>query len=169
MLNKLKRKRFLFLSPTVQSGIERESKTSDFNIVQKLGRGAFGNVFKAQHKKTKKVYAIKEIEKKKIIDGNMLDQVRLETKIMYLLNHKNIIGLYNHFETDLAIYLVLDEAWPGWHDVVVAEKGWKDKLPPRATTHKSIEIVPVEYLYHAPQFGIRKEDSDSHSDTDSDH
>ena len=27
---------------------------------------------------------------------------------MYLLNHKNIIGLYSHFETDLAVYLVLE-------------------------------------------------------------
>ena len=65
-LNKLKGKRYLFLAPSVQYGHERELKTSDFNIVQKLGRGAFGNVFKAQHKLTKKVYAIKEIEKKKI-------------------------------------------------------------------------------------------------------
>jgi len=72
MLNKLKGKRYLFLSPAVQAGKEREAKTNDFNIVQKLGKGAFGNVFKAQHKITKKVYAIKEIEKKKIKEGNML-------------------------------------------------------------------------------------------------
>lgn len=108
MLNKLKKRRYLFLPPSVQAGKERELKTSDFDIVQKLGKGAFGNVFKAQAKSTKKVYAIKEIEKKKIRDGNMLSQVKLETRLMYAINHKNVIGLYNHFETDLAVYLVLE-------------------------------------------------------------
>ena len=108
MINKLKTKRLLFLSPSVQAKKERELKTGDFNITQKLGKGAFGNVFKGQHKKTKKVYAIKEIEKKKIVEGNMIDQVRLETRIMYKIQHPYIISLYNHFETNKAVYLVLE-------------------------------------------------------------
>jgi serine/threonine protein kinase len=37
----------------------------------------------------------------------MLEHVRTEVKIMYCLNHPNIVKLYNHFEDEFAIYFVL--------------------------------------------------------------
>jgi serine/threonine protein kinase len=54
------------LSPSVQIGIEKESNINDFKLEKPLGKGAFGKVFKAQHLKTGKVMAIKQIEKKLI-------------------------------------------------------------------------------------------------------
>ena len=65
-------------------------------------------MFKAEHKITKIIYAVKEIEKKRIILGNMLKHVRLECKIMYKIHHKNIVTLYNHFETSKGVYLLLE-------------------------------------------------------------
>jgi len=40
----------------------------------------------------------------------MLEQVGNEVKIMYLLNHPYILKLYNHFEDDINISLVLEFA-----------------------------------------------------------
>ena len=31
----------------------------------------------------------------------------MEVKVMYQLNHPNIVKLYNHFEDELAIYFIL--------------------------------------------------------------
>jgi serine/threonine protein kinase len=64
-LNSVKN-RMLMLSPSVQIGIEKESNINDFKLEKPLGKGAFGKVFKAQHLKTGKVMAIKQIEKKLI-------------------------------------------------------------------------------------------------------
>ena len=78
-----------------------------------LSKGAFGKVYKATHKKTKLTYAIKEMEKKQLREANMVEQVVNEVKIMYSLNHDYIIKLYNHFEDDDHIYLVLEFAQGG--------------------------------------------------------
>lgn len=43
-----------------------------------------------------------------IIKKNLVDQIRLETEIQYKLNHPNILKLYDHYEDDKNIYLVLE-------------------------------------------------------------
>ena len=48
-VNKFKRKRFFILSPTVQANLENELNLSDFKIISKLGKGAFGSVYKCKH------------------------------------------------------------------------------------------------------------------------
>jgi len=58
------------------------------------------------------VYAIKEIEKKLLKETEMLKQMENEVKIMYSLNHPYILKLYNHFEDDNYVYLILEFA-PG--------------------------------------------------------
>lgn len=75
--------------------------------MSKLGSGSFGTVHEAKHKKTGKVYAIKEIKKSSLDSKKLLEHTRTEIKIMYSLNHPNIIKLYNHFEDDVSIFLVL--------------------------------------------------------------
>lgn len=52
-------KRLMFLSPTVQAGWEAESFKSDFEKIKSLGQGAYATVWKARHKKTGVIYAIK--------------------------------------------------------------------------------------------------------------
>jgi serine/threonine protein kinase len=105
--------KLLFLAPSVQAGWEKESHITDFKILSKLGNGSFGTVYEAKHKKTNKVYAIKEIKKSALDSKKLLEHVRTEVKIMYSLNHPNIIKLYNHFEDEVSIFLVLEFAVKG--------------------------------------------------------
>lgn len=72
--------------------------------------GAFGKVYKVCHKKSRLIYAIKEMSKAQLKANNMVEQVANEVKIMYSLNNENIIKLYNHFEDDKNIYLVIEFA-----------------------------------------------------------
>lgn len=65
------------------------------------------------HNRSKLVYAIKEIDKRNLKENNMISQINNEVKIMYQLNHPNILKLYNHFEDDNNIYLVLELAQGG--------------------------------------------------------
>eukprot|EP01022_Parablepharisma_sp_SALTPOND_P028398 TRINITY_DN70906_c0_g1_i1.p1 TRINITY_DN70906_c0_g1~~TRINITY_DN70906_c0_g1_i1.p1 ORF type:complete len:774 (+),score=121.79 TRINITY_DN70906_c0_g1_i1:6250-8571(+) len=113
-LNPVKR-RVLFLSPSVASGHEHEPRKEDFEALTSatIGTGGFGKVYKVRHKVSKNVYAIKVINKSKIIESNLCEQMRLEVRIMYSLNHEHIIKLYNHFEDDDHFYLVLEFAPKG--------------------------------------------------------
>ena len=116
----------MFLSPVVQAGWEKESNAIDFEKLGDLGSGilnyfeiiiignigAFGHVKKMRHIKSGIIYAVKHMGKNMLKNHAMIDQIRNEIKIMYSLNHENIIKLYNHFEDDDMIYLVIEYA-PG--------------------------------------------------------
>ena len=101
--------RILFLSPSVDTGEERECRKDDFESLANtnIGVGGFGKVYKVRHKVSKNVFAIKVINKKKILEHDLVEQIKLEVKIMYKLNHEHILKLYNHYEDDDNFYLIL--------------------------------------------------------------
>ena len=107
--------RLLFLSPTVSEGIERECNKDDFEAIEDkaLGKGGFGHVWKVKHKITKKIYAIKVINKDYILKENMVEQINREIEIMYKTDHPHIIKLYNHYEDDENFYLIMHCASKG--------------------------------------------------------
>ena len=101
--------RMLFLSPSILSGEERECRKDDFESLanSNIGVGGFGKVYKVRHKISKNVYAIKVINKKKILEHDLVEQIKLEVKIMYKLENNHILKLYNHYEDDDNFYLIL--------------------------------------------------------------
>ena len=111
-VNKVK-KRCLILSPTVNAGLEPESKISDFDKEREIGKGGFGLVWKVIHKKTQKVYCIKVIKKDGIVQQKLVDQMNREIEIMYILNNPHCLRLKNHFEDDTNFYLVMPLASKG--------------------------------------------------------
>lgn len=58
-----------------------------------------------------KEFAVKEIEKDLILKYKIDKQVLNEIRIMYTLDHDNIIKLYNHFEDDKKCYLIMEYAY----------------------------------------------------------
>ena len=67
--------RILFLSPSVMRGEERECRKDDFESISNsnIGVGGFGKVYKVRHKVSKNVFAIKVINKKKIIEHDLVE------------------------------------------------------------------------------------------------
>lgn len=108
MLNHV-RERVVGLSPTVKNGLERECTKEDFNLEMDncIGKGSFGEVFKVNMNSTGKTYAIKVLDKLKLIDNQQIERLNREIEIMYKVNHPHIIKLINHFEDDKKIYLVM--------------------------------------------------------------
>lgn len=105
------------MSEEIESHILRK-----YEILQKLGKGAYGIVWKAIDKKTREVVALK-----KIFDAfqNATDAQRTFREIMFLqeLNgHENIIRLLNviRAENDRDIYLVFDFMETDLHAVIRA-------------------------------------------------
>ena len=106
------KKRLLYLSPTVELGLERECIESDFELIgnKPIGNGAFGKVWKVIHINTKKEYCIKTINKRDIIEQKLIKQLNKEISIMYEINHPHSIKLVNHFEDDKKIYMIMEYA-----------------------------------------------------------
>merc|ERR1712093_495924 len=90
-------------------------------VGQKLGKGAYGIVWKSVDKKTKETVALK-----KIFDAfqNDTDAQRTFREIMFLqeLEHENIIGLQNFHkaENDKDVYLVFEYMETDLHAVIRA-------------------------------------------------
>ena len=74
-------------------------KESDYIKLKSLGCGSYGQVFKAKHKETNKIYAIKEINKSKLIKENKYYQAIIENEMLKICNHPNIVKYYGFYET----------------------------------------------------------------------
>ena len=83
----------------------------DYEIHEILGKGGFGIVYRALSKATgsfKKEVAIKMIDKRKMKELNLTKRVANEVEIHWQLRHTSILELYNYFEDDLNVYLVME-------------------------------------------------------------
>lgn len=85
-----------------------QPKINQFRLGKKLGGGRFGNVYLAEDKETKTIYAIKVMNKSKIKEADMVQQVFWEIKLQTYMNHPNILKLYGFFDDIKNIYLVLE-------------------------------------------------------------
>lgn len=74
---------------------------------RKLGQGAFGKVHLATNKTTGEQWAIKTINKDKA-GSSALKLLEREVAILKRVTHKNIIQLYEVFETSKRMYLVME-------------------------------------------------------------
>jgi serine/threonine protein kinase len=50
----------------------------DFDVLRTLGRGGFGKVVLAREKRTKGLYAVKILDKSKILQNNQVAQLEAE-------------------------------------------------------------------------------------------
>lgn len=72
----------------------------DFKKVKFLGEGKFGQVHLVFHMKTNSIFAMKQIKKDSIAKNNMQDQLLMEIKMQFYLNHPNILKLYGVFNDE---------------------------------------------------------------------
>ena len=94
--------------------LDNFTKVLDGFLPVELGFGSFGRVYLVTNNFTKKKYALKVINKHKLIQAYgdcklIYNEVELHSK----LNHRNIIRLYNKQETDDEIQILLEYAENG--------------------------------------------------------
>lgn len=78
-----------------------------YEFGEALGKGQFGLVRKATHKKTRTHVAIKQIKKKKI-STDELDMLRNEIEVLKVCKHPNVVQLYDVFEDRKNIFIVME-------------------------------------------------------------
>ena len=86
-------------------------KESDYIKLSKLGCGSYGQVFKVKNKETSKIYAIKEINKSKLIKENKFYQAIIENEMLKGCNHPNIVKYFGFYETQ-ENFAIIEEYCP---------------------------------------------------------
>lgn len=86
----------------------KTAKTDDFEPIKTVGTGHFGRVVFAQHKPSKKYYALKILEKPKVINSNQLQHVKNEKKILQCVNFPFLVTMKFYFKDNANLYMALD-------------------------------------------------------------
>ncbi|KAA3677940.1 MAP/microtubule affinity-regulating kinase [Paragonimus westermani] len=98
-----------------------------YKLIRTLGRGNFAKVKLAEHVSTGQQVAVKVIDKTELNRAS-LQKLSREVKIMKMLNHPNIVRLYEVIESDRHVYLVMEYAPNGEvFDYLVTNGRMKEK------------------------------------------
>ena len=89
----------MFLSKTANDyNIVIPSSFNGYDIQKEISKGCFSVVFKVYQKSSNNYFAAKVISKKNIITKHDIRMVSNEINIFHLINHPNIVKLYDAFE-----------------------------------------------------------------------
>ena len=152
--------KFIFITPGIfhenmeefpqKYSIENFTKVTDGFLPIELGLGAYGRVYLVSHNETKKEYALKVIEKKKLINmyGNC-DIIYNEVKIHSKLEHANIIRLYSMDENEKEIHIIMEYAKNGnlYQLINKNKSGFSEKI----AFQYFIQVVNAVYFLHENQ------------------
>ncbi|EGR27877.1 protein kinase domain protein [Ichthyophthirius multifiliis] len=81
---------------------------SHFSVQFIIGKGGFGKVWKVEQRKTRKVYAMKEMSKSLIISKKSVNSVLNERELLCKLKHPFIVNVHYSFQDRDNLYLIMD-------------------------------------------------------------
>ena len=95
------------ISAEIFFSIKSNPIKDDYEIGTALGEGSYGEVKLGVHKRTKMARAIKIIKKTAIIKQDE-ELIMKEVEILKSLDHPNIIKIYDMYQDDANIYMVIE-------------------------------------------------------------
>ncbi|XP_057323538.1 serine/threonine-protein kinase MARK2-like isoform X2 [Microplitis mediator] len=95
-----------------RSRTSEEPHIGKYKLLKTIGKGNFAKVKLAKHIPTGKEVAIKIIDKTQLNPGSLQKLFR-EVRIMKMLDHPNIVKLFQVIETEKTLYLVMEYASGG--------------------------------------------------------
>jgi len=100
-----------------------------YEIGRPLGEGQFGKVKEAVDLETGHRYAVKIITKEMIKSNKDVEAVKREVNFMRMLDHPNILKMYDTLEDTKKLYLVLEIANGGdLFDKIIATGGFSEEV-----------------------------------------
>jgi serine/threonine protein kinase len=102
-----------FDKPTMAQSVPRvvepvAVRFEDFTIMELLGEGSFGKVFKVLKKDTGKLYAMKSMKKQTLINNNQIRYAVTEAQIMREMDHAYVLKLMFSFQTPDYLHMVME-------------------------------------------------------------
>ncbi|XP_070991557.1 serine/threonine-protein kinase MARK2-like isoform X11 [Oncorhynchus clarkii lewisi] len=112
---------------SVPTTADEQPHIGNYRLLKTIGKGNFAKVKLARHVLTGKEVAVKIIDKTQL-NSSSLQKLFREVRIMKLLNHPNIVKLFEVIETEKTLYLIMEYASGGEvFDYLVAHGRMKEK------------------------------------------
>ncbi|XP_029973604.1 MAP/microtubule affinity-regulating kinase 3a isoform X5 [Salarias fasciatus] len=134
----------------------QQPHVGNYRLLKTIGKGNFAKVKLARHILTGREVAIKIIDKTQL-NPNSLQKLLREVRIMKILNHPNIVKLFEVIETDRTLYLVMEYASGGEvFDYLVAHGRMKEKEA-RAKFRQIVSAVQYCHQKHIVHRDLKAE------------
>uniref|UniRef100_UPI00398F4227 serine/threonine-protein kinase MARK1 isoform X3 n=1 Tax=Pristiophorus japonicus TaxID=55135 RepID=UPI00398F4227 len=112
---------------SVASTTEEQPHIGNYRLLKTIGKGNFAKVKLARHVLTGREVAVKIIDRTQL-NSTSLQKLFREVRIMKILNHPNIVKLFEVIETEKTLYLIMEYASGGEvFDYLVAHGRMKEK------------------------------------------
>lgn len=91
------------------SGSENKLGIEDFQLLRVIGRGSYAKVLQVEHKRTKRIYAMKVIKKELVNDDEDIDWVQTEKHVFETAtNYPFLVGLHSCFQSESRLFFVIE-------------------------------------------------------------
>ncbi|KAM9707329.1 MAP/microtubule affinity-regulating kinase 3a isoform 21-T21 [Menidia menidia] len=135
---------------------QQQPHVGNYRLLKTIGKGNFAKVKLARHIPTGREVAIKIIDKTQL-NPNSLQKLFREVRIMKILNHPNIVKLFEVIETERTLYLVMEYASGGEvFDYLVAHGRMKEKEA-RAKFRQIVSAVQYCHQKHIVHRDLKAE------------
>ncbi|KAI9738054.1 MAG: hypothetical protein M1818_005482 [Claussenomyces sp. TS43310] len=138
----------IYVEITFQRTEKKHYGPEDFTILKLIGKGTFGQVYQVRKKDTKRIYAMKVLQKKVIVQKKEVAHTVGERNILVrtaMADSPFIVGLKFSFQTPSDLYLVTDYMSGGelfWH---LQKEGRFDET--RAKFYIAELILALQHLH----------------------
>lgn len=121
----------------------------NYKILEVIGRGGMGVVFKAMDMNLEKIVALKMIDPFLARDENFLQRFKTEARALARLENQNIVGVHALRETEFGLFMVMEYVSARTISEWLREKG-------RYTANEtvSIGVQIINAIGHAHKVGV---------------
>ncbi|KAI8987372.1 camp-dependent protein kinase 1 [Mycotypha africana] len=127
-------------------------KIDDFHLLRTLGTGSFGRVHLAQSKHNGRFYAIKVLEKAKLVRLKQVEHTNSEKHILETAAHPFMVNLWGTFQDDRNLYMIFDYV-PGGELFSVLRKN--HRFPDHVAKFYAAEVLLALEYFHSKHIVYR--------------
>ncbi|KAM5535649.1 hypothetical protein V8D89_010636 [Ganoderma adspersum] len=115
--------------------------------IKMLGRGDVGKVFLVREKKTGKLFAMKVLSKKEMIERKKIKRALTEQEILATANHPFIVTLYHSFQSENYLYFCMEYCMGGEFFRALQSRPGKCLSEDAARFYAAEVTAALEYLH----------------------